>query len=313
MREVVNMASIPEKKAVLSLSDGASVNLNKPIDIPSTITDISQITEPGWYHGKFTYSIIKDNDAVTDTSNVKNTPAIKIKDTLTVDTEYNFDMFVTKTGDYIFNLAGYLFYGPVSNGKSSIEWKIVSPLVKDWLDSEDTESALSANCGRLLKEELDTKSPNTHVHDHLSRIEDNRDTATKPSDYADDFKFIGIKKSSIIGFADGTPYASLIGFNAWSDSSGIGSVEIAVLASGEIYMRKQAYNDKTDSFGDWKQIITSVDVVDNLRSTSTTSPLSANQGNNLDKKKLDKPTVSTTDLEAGTSKLANGQLYLVYE
>ena len=116
------------------------------------------------------------------------------------------------------------------------------------------------------------------MHDHLSRIKDSRDTVTKPSDYADDFKFIGIKNSSIIGFKDGTPYASLIGFNAWSDSSGIGSVEIAVLASGEIYMRKQAYNDKTDSFGDWKQIITSVDVVDNLTSTSTTKPLSANQG-----------------------------------
>ena len=45
MREVVNMASIPEKKAILNLSDGASVNLNKPIDIPNSITDISSITD----------------------------------------------------------------------------------------------------------------------------------------------------------------------------------------------------------------------------------------------------------------------------
>ena len=49
------MASVAEKKVILSLSDGASVNLNKPIDIPDSVTDITQITEPGWYHGKFIF------------------------------------------------------------------------------------------------------------------------------------------------------------------------------------------------------------------------------------------------------------------
>ena len=312
------MASIPEKKAILNLSDGALVNLNKPIDIPNSVTDINQITEPGWYHGKFTYSIIKDNDTVTDTSNVKNTPAIKIKDTLTVDTEYNFDMFVTKTGDYIFNLAGYLFYGPISNGKSSIEWKIVSPIVKDWLDSTDSESALSANCGRLLKEELDTKSTNTHVHNSLMRINDTRGTATKPSDYKDTFRFIGLKFEKSIGLidCDDDDYCALIGMNPWYDSSGGGATEIAITQYGEVYIRTQTVNDKTDTFGNWSMMVRSDDVVDNLTSTSTTKPLSAKQGKVLSEminSKLNQPRISTTDLTSGSSGLANGQLYLVYE
>lgn len=136
------MATIGDKKVSLALQDGSSINLNKPIDIPDSVTDISQITEPGWYHGKFTFSIkiytagTSDPDGsmvpvgVSDKSTIKNTPAIKIKDSLTTDTEYNFDVFVTKTGDYIFSLAGHLFYGVIdtSSSTTSINWEIVSPL-----------------------------------------------------------------------------------------------------------------------------------------------------------------------------------------
>ena len=143
------MASIAEKKAILSLSDGASVNLNKPIDIPDSVTDISQITEPGWYHGTFTFIIsdeISDDGeghieyAGKDESTVLNTPAMKIKDKLEYGKEYNFDVFVTKTGDYIFNFAGYLFYGVIqtSDSTSSIIWEIVSPL-----GSKDTVGSAS--------------------------------------------------------------------------------------------------------------------------------------------------------------------------
>ncbi len=136
------MASIAEKKAILSLSDGASVNLNKPIDIPDSVTDIIQIKESGWYHGTFTFktwtvggvgglggAVGGVGNTSTDKSTVSNTPAMKIKDSLTVDTEYNFDVFVTKTGDYIFNLAGHLFYGVIQTNDSitSINWEIVSP------------------------------------------------------------------------------------------------------------------------------------------------------------------------------------------
>ena len=305
------MASIPEKKAVLSLSDGASVNLNKPIDIPSSVTNINQITEPGWYHGSFTYSVNKDGDNVTDTSNVKNTPAIKIKDELKSGTNYGYDVFVAGTGDYIFNLEKSVFYG--KKLESTITWYKVSPLVKDWLDSEDTESALSANCGRLLKEELDTKSPNTHTHDSIHMTSDTREAATKPSDYDREFKFVGIKDEVALGLSsDNTKYASLFGVNPWSDSSGGGATEIAITQYGEVYVRTQNINDETDTFGDWSMLVKSVNVIDNLTSTYTTLPLSANQGKVLNESKMNAPIYSSTDLTPGVSDLADGQIYIVY-
>lgn len=149
------MASISEKKAILSLSDGASVNLNKPIDIPDSVTNITQITEPGWYHGKFifhTEPLITDDGSDIDGSSILNTPAMKIQDKLTFDNVYNFDVFVTKTGNYIFTLAGHLFYGVTKtiDEITSINWEIVSPLVVDDLTSTSTDKALSANQGRIL-------------------------------------------------------------------------------------------------------------------------------------------------------------------
>lgn len=253
--------TIGDKKASLIRNDGSNITLNKPITISSTMTDIIQITEPGWYHGSFTYSVNKDGDNVTDTSNVKNTPAIKIKDELTSGKSYGYDVFVAGTGDYIFNLETSVFYGK-KLANANITWYKVSPLVKDWLDSTDSESALSANCGRLLKEELDTKSPNTHTHDSLEITEDTRDTATKPSDYTNGFNFVGIKDSTVIGLPDAgtnTTYATVIGFDGWTDSSGIGAVELAITDSGLIYMRKQAHGDSTNSFGEWFKIVTTSD------------------------------------------------------
>lgn len=161
------MASIAEKKAMLILSDGASVNLNKPIDIPDSVTDIVQITESGWYHGKFTFKtgtigsfgglggvVGGVGNTTTDKSTILNTPAMKIKDSLTVNTEYNFDVLVTKTGDYIFNFVKYLFYGVVKTN-NSINWEIVSPLVVDDLTSTSSNKALSANQGKVLKDIVD--------------------------------------------------------------------------------------------------------------------------------------------------------------
>lgn len=150
------MASVAEKKAILSLSDGTSVNLNKPIDIPDSVTDITQITEPGWYHGKFTFQLSGEGaeaDSWIDGSSIKNTPATKIALNLTVNTEYNFDVLVTKTGDYIFNFVKYLFYGVVKTN-NSISWEIVSPLVVDDLTSTSSNKALSAAQGKVLNDKI---------------------------------------------------------------------------------------------------------------------------------------------------------------
>lgn len=151
------MASVAEKKVILSLSDGASVNLNKPIDIPKSVTDITQITEPGWYHGKFffhTEAVITPDGSDIDGSSILNTPAMKIQDKLEFDNVYYFDVFVTKTGNYIFSLYGHLFYGvsKTIDEITSIDWEIVSPLVVDDLTSTSTDKALSANQGKVLNE-----------------------------------------------------------------------------------------------------------------------------------------------------------------
>lgn len=341
--------TIGDKKASLIRNDGSNITLNKPITIPSTVTDIGQITEPGWYHGSFTYSVNKDGDNVTDTSNVKNTPAIKIKDELTSGKSYGYDMFVAKTGDYIFNLDTSVFYGK-KLANASITWYKVSPLVKDWLDSTDSESALSANCGRLLKEELDTKSPNTHTHDSLKRLEDKRDIATKPSDYKDEFKFVGLKYEKAIGISNNEKYVALFGVNPWNDSSGSGATEIAISDIGTIYIRHQSASIVGDSFGNWVKLARVNDIPSALKNPNiltiqgngttlavydgsaakTVNITKSNVGlgsvdNTADSAKSVKYatnagavngyklSASTSDLTPGSSNLATNQLYFVYE
>ena len=79
---------------------------------------------------------------------------MKIQDKLTFDNVYYFDVCATKTGNYIFTLAGHLFYGVTKtiDEITSIDWEIVSPLVVDDLTSTSTDKALSANQGKVLNE-----------------------------------------------------------------------------------------------------------------------------------------------------------------
>ena len=55
-----------------------------------------------------------------------------------------------------------------------------------------------------------------------------------------------------------------------------------------------------------------VNVVDSIASDSATDALSANQGKVLNESKMNHPIYSTIDLTPGVSKLADGQLYIVY-
>ena len=79
-----------------------------------------------------------------------------------------------------------------------------------------------------------------------------------------------------------------------------------------MYVRTQNINDETDTFGDWSMLVKSVNVIDNLTSTYTTLPLSANQGKVLNESKMNAPIYSSTDLTPGVSDLADGQIYIVY-
>ena len=167
---------------------------------------------------------------------------------------------------------------------ANITWYKVSPLVKDWLDSTDSESALSANCGRLLKEELDTKSTNTHKHDTLYMEADTRKVATDPTNYRRSFKFVGLKEEETIGLSSGATYVTLFGFRDWDDDTGSGAYELAFTSRGRIFIRHQLGdrgNQHNGDFGNWYEI----------------------------------PIIetSTSDLIPGSSNLENGHLYLVYE
>lgn len=196
-----------------------------------------------------------------------------------------------------------------------------------------------------------TFTPAAHVHDHLERVEDTRSTTTKPSDYKNGFKFIGIKTLKAAGIsASESEYCCLIGMNGWTDKSGGGATEIAIDISGRMFYRHQNMNSENDSFDTWRLVLTSdyvvdslttnypnmplsahmgfelanriydldkstlgkTDIVDNLNDTSTDKVLSANQGKVLNETKVNQPIYSTTDLTPGVSDLADGQIYVVY-
>lgn len=196
-----------------------------------------------------------------------------------------------------------------------------------------------------------TFTPAAHAHDHLERVEDTRSTTTKPSDYKNGFKFIGIKTLKAAGIsASESEYCCLIGMNGWTDKSGGGATEIAIDISGRMFYRHQNMNSENDSFDTWRLVLTSdyvvdslttnypnmplsahmgfelanriyaldkstlgkTDIIDNLNDTSTDKVLSANQGKVLNETKVNQPIYSTTDLTPGVSDLADGQIYVVY-
>lgn len=165
-----------------------------------------------------------------------------------------------------------------------------------------------------------TFTPAPHVHDHLERVEDTRSTTTKPSDYKNGFKFIGIKTLKAAGIsASESEYCCLIGMNGWTDKSGGGATEIAIDVSGRMFYRHQNMNGADDSFDTWRLVITSDYVVNDLTTNYLNMPLSANMGRrladmiyNLNETKVNQPIYSTTDLTPGVSDLADGQIYIVY-
>ena len=167
--------AIGDKKASLIRKDGSNITLNKPITIPSSVTDITQITEPGWYHGsfifrtaiyKFDWSSPKLLTLLADTpydpdrhmgsgemwglhNSIKNIPSHPYS-YFTYDAKYFFDLFVTGIGQYVINVGERLYYGYLKDG--SITWINTTHDIKDSLDSSAIDVPLSANQGKKLNE-----------------------------------------------------------------------------------------------------------------------------------------------------------------
>ena len=82
---------------------------------------------------------------------------------------------------------------------------------------------------------------------------DNRNVATTPNTYSNQFAFKGLKQGSTIGLTNAT-YSYLFGLRGWAESSGGKSHELAFNDNG-IWTRRGA----TTSWGAWQKLITSHD------------------------------------------------------
>lgn len=86
----------------------------------------------------------------------------------------------------------------------------------------------------------------------LGKFTDTRAVATKPNDYNDSLKCVGIKQNSTIGSPSTDSYSYVIGTRMWSDSSGGKSHEFALNDSG-VFTRRGS----TTSWESWEKIVTS--------------------------------------------------------
>ena len=79
-----------------------------------------------------------------------------------------------------------------------------------------------------------------------------------------------------------------------------------ILHNGSVYNRTSVTSGKT--WGTWKLLITNSDVVDNLTSTSTTAPLSANQGKVLDGRVSEVESKIKTNYMSGSTESINNKV-----
>lgn len=213
------MSSIGDKKVALNLSDGTSVNLNKPKVLPASITKIADITEPGLYIGGTVAGIVPqsledESNPVTSTADSDNGIAVQASGSDSIfnlyddseinyvitDAPYSLDDLLTSTifilyvypiisksagsnavdgndpdisgfGYFLMTRYGRLHIGTRTNSAEVITWdKIVTghdmdsfigyfqqSYIIDNLMSTDTNKALSANQGKVLKGLIDKK------------------------------------------------------------------------------------------------------------------------------------------------------------
>lgn len=152
-----------------------------------------------------------------------------------------------------------------------------------------------------------TFAPADHAHGHLQAVDDPLQTvsaASKPSDYDNKFKFVGIKEEKTLGLNsfDGS-YATVFGFNGGDSKTGYCcAIEIAIKPTGVICVRRQDIrNPSANSFMQWTNFVTADMISDSFTDASQASeerPLSSSAGYNLNIKvdKLDKNKLSKTDI-----------------
>lgn len=102
-----------------------------------------------------------------------------------------------------------------------------------------------------INSKLGGKANLNHTHYSITTVADNRDTNTKPNDYANTLIFQGLKNNSKINSPSSDTYSYLLGLRGWSDASGGNSHELAFNNTG-VYWR----NGDSVSWNKWHRIYT---------------------------------------------------------
>lgn len=303
------MSSIGDKKVALNLSDGTSVNLNKPKVLPDTITKFADITEIGWYEGKITPSGKFPNR----TCQISDCP-----DTLPLLSHpYGFTLFVFDSRFNKDDGMSYVYFGYDSvyvgngflddNADFFIKWRLLSSkeevlkdLVVDDLTSTSTDKALSAKQGKELKSLIDglgIKTIDSSITDLASITESGTyigATNFDKTDADDDGKmyYTSSLKNwpgliiNVSGAVDGAPYilrVTNVKINTMYEPVTCTYYELLCLNYYELPIGKQkAHGINRMGHIDWINDNTRIE--DSLASHSTESALSANQGRVLNDK-----------------------------
>ena len=98
---------------------------------------------------------------------------------------------------------------------------------------------------------LANKSNTSHTHSYIVTHGDNRNIASKPSDYNNRITFAGLKTNDIVGNPSSTTYNYVVGLRGWSDASGGKAHELAFNDNG-VFHRIGA----TDTWEDWAMMLT---------------------------------------------------------
>lgn len=83
-------------------------------------------------------------------------------------------------------------------------------------------------------------------------VSDNRDIATKPSDYKLKFTFAGLKSTAVTGLST---WSHVFGVNAYSGIDGYTNIYEYAFCDGKLYIRSQ-YPLNEDTWGEWQQLAT---------------------------------------------------------
>lgn len=86
-------------------------------------------------------------------------------------------------------------------------------------DGSMTQSAITSA--------LNGKAASSHTHSAIVTAGDTRAVATKPSDYSNNIKFVGLKTNTAINSPSSDTYSYIVGLRGWTDSSGGNAYEFA--------------------------------------------------------------------------------------